>query len=148
VRPTATGPLYEVAHELTLVLRCTYETDSGELATDDLRFRLPLAFGRVAPPLPSRDILSALFQSPLPDGSYPALPPLLPYAVNLPVYSQLFDSEGNRKMDATPLPLYTPRHSSDSPMDLSSLPAQPLAVELSSTTDKDDPSRLDTLILI
>ncbi|KAJ7286076.1 hypothetical protein C8J57DRAFT_1286654 [Mycena rebaudengoi] len=127
VRPTATGPLYEVAHELTL-------TDSGELATDDLRFRLPLAFGRIAPPLPSRDILSALFQSPLPDGSYPALPPLLPYAVNLPVYSQLFDSEGNRKMDATPLPLYTPRHSSDSPMDLSSLPAQPLAVELSSTT--------------
>jgi hypothetical protein len=41
----------------------------------------------------------------------PSLPALVPYAyAALPVYSQLFYSNGDRK-DPMPLPLYTPRES-------------------------------------
>ncbi|KAJ7724483.1 hypothetical protein DFH07DRAFT_264874 [Mycena maculata] len=118
VRPSAQGPLYDVSHSLKLTVCCTYSMpDSDKVATADMTFCVPLAFGRIAPPLPSRDILPALLHSMLPDGAYPPLPSLLPFAANLPAYSQLFDSQGNRKMDATPLPLYTPRSSSDSPVE-------------------------------
>ncbi|KAF7338104.1 hypothetical protein MVEN_02035100 [Mycena venus] len=119
VRPSSASPLYDVSHSLKLTVRCEYEIpDSTELAIADLTFSLPLQFARVAPPLPPRDILPALFNSMrLVDGAYPPMPSLLPYGANLPVYSQLFDSHGNRKMDATPLPLYTPRTSPDSPVD-------------------------------
>ncbi|KAJ6525678.1 hypothetical protein B0H19DRAFT_1084785 [Mycena capillaripes] len=122
VRPSTASPLYDVSHSLKLSLRCEYEIpDSTEPVVADLKFIVPLTFGRIAPPLPPRDILPALFHSMcLPDGAYPPMPSLLPYGANLPVYSQLFDSHGNRKMDATPLPLYTPRSSSDSPVDLPS----------------------------
>ncbi|KAJ7510097.1 hypothetical protein B0H11DRAFT_1957640 [Mycena galericulata] len=117
VRPSVAGPLYDVSHSLKLTVHFTYDMpDSDEVASADMTFSVPLTFGRIAPPLPSRDILPALLHSMrLPDGTYPRLPPLLPFAPNLPAYSQLFDSQGNRKMDATPLPLYTPR-SSDSPV--------------------------------
>lgn len=117
VRPSTASPLYDVSHSLKLTVRVEYEMpDSSELAVAGLMFALPLKFGRVAPPLPPRDILPALFNSMrLVDGAYP-IPSLLPFGANLPVYSQLFDSRGNRKMDDTPLPLYTPR-SSDSPVD-------------------------------
>ncbi|KAJ6597119.1 hypothetical protein DFH09DRAFT_112536 [Mycena vulgaris] len=120
VRPSAAGPLYDISHSLKLTVHCTYDIpDSDELASSDLIFSVPLMFGRIAPPLPPRDILPALFHSMrLPDGAYPPLPPLLPYGANLPAYSQLFDSQGNRKMDETPLPLYTPRSSPDSPIEL------------------------------
>ncbi|KAJ7087812.1 hypothetical protein C8R44DRAFT_752086 [Mycena epipterygia] len=113
LRPSVSSPLYDVAHSLKLTVHCTYDMpDSSDVATADLTFSIPLTFGRVAPPLPPRDILPALFHAlRLPDGAYPPLPPLLPYGANLPAYSQLFDAQGNRKMDNTPLPLYTPRSS-------------------------------------
>jgi hypothetical protein len=116
LRPSGNSPLYDVSHSLKLSVRCSYTMpDTNEVASADLNFSIPLTFGRIAPPLPPRDILPALFHSTrLPDGAYPPLPPLLPYGANLPAYSQLFDSQGNRKMDATPLPLYTPRASSES----------------------------------
>ncbi|KAJ6502306.1 hypothetical protein C8R45DRAFT_1209892 [Mycena sanguinolenta] len=115
VRPSTTSPLYDVSHSLKLTVRCEYEmTDGNEPAVADLTFTLPLKFGRVAPPLPPPDILYSM--SLVGDG-YPPMPSLLPYGANLPVYSQLFDSRGNRKLDSTPLPLYTPRSSADSPVD-------------------------------
>ncbi|KAJ7709662.1 hypothetical protein B0H17DRAFT_1173820 [Mycena rosella] len=134
VRPSSTGPLYDVAHSLKLTVHCTYDIpDSEQVASAHLTFCIPFTFGRVAPPLPSRDILPALFHSMrLPDGAYPPLPPLLPFGANLPAYSQLFDSQGNRKMDATPLPLYTPRSSSDSLVDLP--PSDEKQDELDATT--------------
>ncbi|KAJ7156953.1 hypothetical protein C8R43DRAFT_1065257 [Mycena crocata] len=122
LRPSTAGPLYDVSHSLKLTVHCTYDVpDSDEVASADLTFTIPLTFGRIAPPLPSRDILPALFNAMyLSDGEYPPLPPLLPFGTNLPAYSQLFDRQGNRKMDATPLPLYSPRSSdsSDSPVEL------------------------------
>ncbi|KAJ7172248.1 hypothetical protein C8R46DRAFT_894584 [Mycena filopes] len=121
LRPSVTSPIYGVSHSLKLSVRCEYQMpDGGELAVAELSFAVPLTFGRIAPPLPPRDILPALYTAMrLTDGTYPSMPELLPCA-NLPAYSQLFDSRGNRKVDATPLPLYTPRSSSDSeaPVDL------------------------------
>ncbi|KAF7363651.1 hypothetical protein MSAN_01022300 [Mycena sanguinolenta] len=118
VRPSTTSPLYDVSHSLKLTVRCEYEmSDGSEPAVADLAFTLPLTFGRVAPPLPPPDILYSMS---LVDGVYPPMPSLLPYGANLPAYSQLFDSRGNRKLDSTPLPLYTPRSSTDSPVDLPS----------------------------
>ncbi|KAJ7444877.1 hypothetical protein FB451DRAFT_1355199 [Mycena latifolia] len=118
IRPSAAGPLYDVSHLVKLSVHCTYDMpDTNELASADLAFTVPLTFGRIAPPLPSRDILPALFDAMrLPDGAYPPLPPLLPFGANLPAYSQLFDAQGNRKMDTTPLPLYTPRDT-DAPVE-------------------------------
>ncbi|KAJ7047042.1 hypothetical protein C8F04DRAFT_218500 [Mycena alexandri] len=119
--PSGKSPIYGVSHSLKLTVTCEYEMPSGELVGADLKFTIPLTFGRVAPPLPPRDILPALYTAMrLTDGSYPLMPELLPFCANLPAYSQLFDSQGNRKMDATPLPLYSPRSSSDSetPVDL------------------------------
>ncbi|KAJ7272022.1 hypothetical protein B0H12DRAFT_675120 [Mycena haematopus] len=116
VRPSTSSPLYDVSHSLKLTLRCEFEmSDGNEPAVSHLTFVLPLKFGRVAPPLPPPDLLHSMS---LVDGVYPPMPSLLPYGANLPVYSQLFDSRGNRKIDATPLPLYTPRGSTDSPVDL------------------------------
>ncbi|KAF8211973.1 hypothetical protein K438DRAFT_1805733 [Mycena galopus ATCC 62051] len=115
LRPSTSSPLYDVAHSLKLTVRCEYEmTEGSEPAVTDLTFTLPLQFGRVAPPLPPPDILHSMS---LVDGVYPPMPSLLPFGANLPVYSQLFDSRGNRKIDSTPLPLYTPRSSTECPMD-------------------------------
>ncbi|KAJ7775115.1 hypothetical protein B0H16DRAFT_1303920 [Mycena metata] len=124
LRPSGTSPMYGVSHSLKLTVQCEYEMPSGELADADLKFTIPLTFGRVAPPLPPRDILPALYTAMrLTHGSYPLMPELLPFGANLPAYSQLFDSQGNRKMDATPLPLYSPRSSSDSEAPVDLLPA-------------------------
>ncbi|KAK7037931.1 hypothetical protein R3P38DRAFT_2696322 [Favolaschia claudopus] len=116
LRPSVESPLFDVTHSLKLAVCCEYDAPgSSEPAMADLTFALPIKFGRVAPPLPPRDILPALLHSMhLVDGSYPAMPSILPYGANLPVYSQLFDSRGNRKVDNTPLPLYTPRSSIES----------------------------------
>jgi hypothetical protein len=120
VRPSTASPLYDVSHSLKLTVRCEYEMpDGSEPGTADLKFSIPLTFGRIAPPLPPRDILPALLHSMrLIDGAYPTMPSLLPFGTTLPAYSQLFDNSGNRKIDATPLPLYTPSSPSDSPVDL------------------------------
>ncbi|KAJ6497073.1 hypothetical protein C8R47DRAFT_331602 [Mycena vitilis] len=120
IRPSTASPLYDVSHSFKLTVRCEYETpDSDKRTVADLKFSVPLTFGRIAPPLPPRDIIPALFHCMrLSAGAYPPMPALLPYGANLPAYSQLFDSSGNRKMDSTPLPLYTPRSSSESPVDL------------------------------
>ncbi|KAJ7632897.1 hypothetical protein FB45DRAFT_913819, partial [Roridomyces roridus] len=74
----------------------------------ELEFDVPITMGRVAPPLPPRDILPALgFHSTrLPDGAYPPQPPLLPFgAANLP---------GTARLTARRLPLYTPKEESTS----------------------------------
>lgn len=114
LRPSSSGPLFGVRHEVRISLTCTYEfPDEGGVACETINFGIPLTFSRVAPSLPPRS------SSPTPseatdieyNSSIPALPPLLPYAQNLPAYSQLFYSNGDRKFDATPLPLYTPRDS-------------------------------------
>ncbi|CAK5277338.1 unnamed protein product [Mycena citricolor] len=109
LRPSSSSPLYDVTHSLKLQLHLEYDTAQGQVASADIKFNIPVTFGRVAPPLPPRDLLPMLINSiRIVEGTYPEIPALLP-SMNLPVYSQLFDTHGNRKMDDTPLPLYSPR---------------------------------------
>ncbi|KDR73572.1 hypothetical protein GALMADRAFT_72170 [Galerina marginata CBS 339.88] len=97
LRATAHSPLYSVLHEVAVSLTCTYDLEGGKVATERLSFRVPLTFGNVAPK-PSVDPSRSL-------GGVNT-----PAPMNLPAYSELYDSSGERKIDySTPLPLYTPR---------------------------------------
>lgn len=92
------GPLFGVRHELRVALTCTYDVPgAGARLTERLHFTLPLHLVHFAPTTaPASASLSA--------------PPTPPYAPTptLPAYSQLFDANGDRKIDySVPLPLYT-----------------------------------------
>ncbi|KAF8891216.1 hypothetical protein BD779DRAFT_1610576 [Infundibulicybe gibba] len=115
-RPTSSGPLFGIGHELAISLTCTYDIPSSrETASERLSFTVPLRFAEVAPPPPPpRGITPppshdpALVSEAL--SSSPSLPLLIPYAQSLPAYSSLYDSNGDRKIDySIPLPLYTPK---------------------------------------
>ena len=104
LRPSTRSPLLSVLHEAVISLECTYDLDNGEVARERLTFTLPLTFGKFAPRLApiSLDTLEASrsLQQLSPESSF-----------TLPAYSQLYDRDGERKIDySTPLPLYTPRH--------------------------------------
>ncbi|TCD66182.1 hypothetical protein EIP91_001676 [Steccherinum ochraceum] len=120
LRSSGQSPLFDVNHRLLVTVVCTYDLIDGNepvRATERLNFCVPLRFVRVPPPSPSASRTSSPspmgFCSPSSSGrtSPCELPlPSLPYAQSLPAYSQLFDSNGDRKIDySVPLPLYTPR---------------------------------------
>ncbi|TDL25017.1 hypothetical protein BD410DRAFT_73598 [Rickenella mellea] len=127
-RATEVGPLLSVRHEMQVVLACAYDRaeESLEPLTEHLTFVLPLHFVAVPPTLPtpahSRAPSAASLRcppSPTPSSSCSsashAMPPVLPYAVLLPAYSQLFHPNGDRKIDySVPLPVYTPKGSTPS----------------------------------
>ncbi|KAF5380868.1 hypothetical protein D9615_004146 [Tricholomella constricta] len=114
--PTISSPLVNVAHEVRIELTCTYDIPGGsQVATERLAFAIPLSFAFFAPDTnrcitpPPVHSTEETTQSGSPK---PSLPAPMPYAPNLPAYSQLFDCNGDRKIDYTvPLPLYTPRSS-------------------------------------
>ncbi|KAF7793274.1 hypothetical protein EIP86_004385 [Pleurotus ostreatoroseus] len=124
-RPTADSPLLNVSHRMYMSLTCTYDVSDGEQATQHLRFHIPLRFVRIPPfsPLKSRSLspsISDVATEPNPHASsvIDLLPPSAPYAHILPAYSQLFHSNGDRKIDYSfPLPRYTP-HPSDADLKL------------------------------
>jgi hypothetical protein len=92
LRPSTSSPLYSALHELVVSLTCTYDLEGkgGKVAREKLSFKVPVTFARVAPRLgeAAESLTSAA----------------------LPVYSQLYDANGERRIDySTPLPLYTPR---------------------------------------
>ncbi len=92
LRPSTVSPLYSVVHELSVSLTCTYDLEApgGKVAREKLGFKVPLNFARVAPRIQAANAPSD--------------------ALVLPVYSQLYDTNGERKIDySTPLPLYTPK---------------------------------------
>ena len=96
LRPSTVSPLYSVVHELSVSLTCTYdlEASGGKVAREKLGFKVPLTFARVAPRIQAVNAPSD--------------------ALVLPVYSQLYDTNGERKIDySTPLPLYTPKLESE-----------------------------------
>lgn len=111
LRPTASTPLFVVYHELTVAITCSYAfPDSDEAAQEKLSFTVPLSFGQVAPQPPRPPLLPSISHG---DNSHdtnvPSLPVVEPYAPTLPVYSQLYDANGESKFDySVPLPLYTP----------------------------------------
>jgi PAB1-binding protein PBP1 len=98
IRPSSSSPLFSVQHEVSLSLTFTYDLDgSEEKAQERLNFRVPLSFGLYLPV--SRSVPAS------PSGGVARDLPLA-----LPSYSQLYDSNGERKIDySIPLPRYTPK---------------------------------------
>lgn len=115
------SPLFCVSHRLSVSLTCTYDLEEGNgedgepaRATEVLQFSIPLRFARVRrDPAASFVSTSAQVvdgvraQGPLAAALFPKAS--LPYAPTLPAYSQLFDANGDRKIDySVPLPAYSP----------------------------------------
>jgi len=112
LRPSTSTPLFVVHHELTVSITCSYTfPDTGEVSVERLNFTVTPSFGHIAPPPP----MPILPPSISPDGearngSVPNLPVVGVYAPVLPIYSQLYDTNGDVKIDySVPLPLYTGR---------------------------------------
>ncbi|KAF8077737.1 hypothetical protein FPV67DRAFT_10466 [Lyophyllum atratum] len=121
LRPSVDSPLIKVVHEVAIELTCTYNMpDNGEVVSERLAFVIPVSFARFAPDPQRRSMTPPPQHSPevsTQAGSTPppSLPAPMPYAPNLPAYSQLFDRNGDRKIDySVPLPLYRPRSSNAS----------------------------------
>jgi hypothetical protein len=111
------SPLFTVHHMMHIALQCAYEHPDGEIVYERLQFSLPMRHVRVHAPVVSsaadftQTLEGAMEQK---KGS--------PYGQSLPAYSQLFHSNGERKIDhSIPLPLYEPPPSvSSSSFDLAS----------------------------
>ncbi|ESK86735.1 hypothetical protein Moror_15184 [Moniliophthora roreri MCA 2997] len=115
LRPTISGPLLSIRHQISVEVTLDYDlpnSDSSTRAREAFMFSVPLRFERIPPrlPLPEISPLFAIESIPL-TGLEPVLSLLLTpadYAPVLPAYSTLFDINGDRKIDPTPLPLYSP----------------------------------------
>ncbi len=85
----------------------SYDMQNGAEAKEKLSFKIPLTFANIAPvippPSPPRfSVFDSTVETSSPSSS----------SSPLPAYSQLYDSNGERKIDySVPLPLYTPRSS-------------------------------------
>ena len=133
--PSLSSPLYSVHHSASITLACTFDLPSGEVAYSQLKFTVPIAFANVAPTLPPVRIWTPPpAHSPCSaDVATSAIPPpTLPHPSNispdpvpvLPPYSQLYDCNGERKIDySTPLPLYSSHSSTDAPSSTSISPS-------------------------
>ncbi|KAG6898640.1 hypothetical protein C0993_005407 [Termitomyces sp. T159_Od127] len=112
IRPSLYSPLISVLHEAVVDLECAYVLpETEEIVTERISFLIPLRFQFFAPDIQlsygAPGHVSTQSGSPM-----PSLPSPKPYTSSLPAYSQLFDHNGDRKIDhTTPLPLYTPRAS-------------------------------------
>lgn len=129
LRPSAAMPLYTVRHELEVALQCTYAGEEGEKW---VYFVVPVKFAAPAPEacelVDDRDadiasgeeedgaddenapLIGFPISSPSPRiVAAPTMAQRQPRAVALPAYSQLFHTNGDRRIDySVPLPLYTP----------------------------------------
>ncbi|KAG2158509.1 uncharacterized protein EDB93DRAFT_674603 [Suillus bovinus] len=102
-------PLFSVCHAMHIALRCVYKQPDGEVVSERLHFSLPMQHVRVAVPLiiPSPTDRTTVDTTELQKSAL--------YSQSLPAYSQLFHSNGERKIDySTPLPLYEPPSSASS----------------------------------
>ncbi|KAH7926639.1 hypothetical protein BV22DRAFT_338231 [Leucogyrophana mollusca] len=103
-RTSENSPLFGVQHFMYVSVQCVYDLEGEGPVTERLQFSLPMRFVRVQA------------EAPVPcDGAAPGSDPGVglqksaPYAQSLPAYSQLFHSNGERKIDySIPLPLYEP----------------------------------------
>ncbi|KAJ3546828.1 hypothetical protein NMY22_g1894 [Coprinellus aureogranulatus] len=112
IRPSSSSPLFSVSHDVAISLTFAYDLpDSDERARERLNFNIPLVFGRYLPPSPQ------VVSIPKPTDAAPETPQPLPVPSsdhssfsNLPSYSQLYDHNGDRRIDfSVPLPRYTPK---------------------------------------
>lgn len=108
-RISENSPLFSVCHMMHIALRCIYEQPDGGVVSERLHFSLPMqhvrvSIPRISPPAGDSTIVGST-----------ELPKSAPYCQSLPAYSQLFYSNGERKIDySTPLPLYEPPPSASS----------------------------------
>ena len=108
-RETGLSPLFNVRHEVRVTLFCTYdvEGDPSNRLVARLRFTVPILFSHVSkrspvpepsPTLSPRSGSSCSISTTSSLSSY--------YAHTLPAYSQLFEPNGDRKIDYS-LPSYS-----------------------------------------
>jgi hypothetical protein len=108
--PTVWTPLFHITHEITLSVTLSYDNeDDGKRFYDRLTMRVPITMVHTLPPTPSltesEHTLPVLLNAAALKNSYA-----------LPAYSQLYDEEGERKIDySIPLPLYEPPKASTIP---------------------------------
>jgi len=173
IRPSLSSPLYSVYHDISIGLTCAFDLPSGEIAYEQLKFNLPVTFANVAPNLPplrtwmpppahsssSADATSASTSTTSPSSL--SHPPGFPSTMSsdpipvLPPYSQLYNFNGERKIDySTPLPLYSPRSSTETSMDVSSSsstsPSSDSLLDLTNVyhDDHDHNVKIDTPLLL
>ena len=119
LRPSLASPLFDVKHEMKVSIACSYTIpNSDRMLKSKLQFRVPLRLVEIAPSMPppfSCSYAGDSSRSSLDSESEttPLFVDIAPCPRNLPAYSQLFDSSGERLIDySTPLPLYSPRSTS------------------------------------
>jgi len=113
LRPSASTPLFVVHHELTVKITCSYTfPDTGEVSVEELVFTVIPSFGHIAPPPPLPILPPSISSDGEARNNSVLLPAVEAYSPVLPIYSQLYDTDGNVKIDySVPLPLYTPENS-------------------------------------
>jgi hypothetical protein len=113
LRSSLASPLFDVKHEMQVSIACSYTIpDSDRKLKSKVQFRVPIRLVEIAPSMPAPS--SSAGDSPRSSmdsesETTPLFVDVAPCARNLPAYSQLFDSSGERLIDySTPLPLYSP----------------------------------------
>jgi hypothetical protein len=110
LRTSCNGPLLTVRHEVIVKIPFLYDIPGTDRKLQDsFAFSVPLTFVNVAPRLPAPVPMSRK------SLGVPSVPSIPSESVPLPVYSQLYHSNGDRKIDSTPLPPYTPSADNPSP---------------------------------
>jgi hypothetical protein len=116
LKASESSPLFDVEHELVVSLSFLYTcSESEKKLPSKLKFSIPVRFVNPTPPpsppnpfpcqrgVGQSNSSLMLLESHLDSTDIPPPPR------NLPAYSQLFDSTGERLIDySTPLPLYSP----------------------------------------
>lgn len=98
------SPLFTVHHMMHIALQCAYKHPDGEILYERLHFSLPMRHVRVHAPVVSSAVDSTQTLEGVIEQKKGS-----PYGQSLPAYSQLFHSNGERKIDhSIPLPLYEP----------------------------------------
>jgi hypothetical protein len=104
------SPLFSVQHMMHIALQCAYEHPDGGVVCERLHFSLPMRHVRVHAPVASPTVDCSQTLEVAMEHQKSA-----PYGQSLPAYSQLFHSNGERKVDySIPLPLYEPPPSASS----------------------------------
>lgn len=121
LRASGSSPLFGVHHDMHIAVTCKYDApNSNEPIIGKLYFSVPLHFSEITPmvslPGCSTSRPTSVSTSYIASSEPLSQPEMVPYT--LPAYSQLFDSNGDRKIDYS-LPVYTPpARSSPVPSDL------------------------------
>ncbi|KAK7033994.1 hypothetical protein VNI00_012424 [Paramarasmius palmivorus] len=110
---TYSSPLLSIRHQVSVKITLQYDLpDSDDSAQEAFMFSVPVRFEHVAPRLPLPHISPLFTIDSIPLTGFEDISLLLvtpsDYTPMLPAYSTLFDINGDRKIDPTPLPLYSP----------------------------------------